>query len=90
MPASCGPKDLLIKVREGRTAIEGHPVMPIPLWLLVGFAKPDCGREAAAPRSFTFEIPTGDLVLNGRALILVNPLTRGPDTPALPFQWLNQ
>jgi hypothetical protein len=90
VPASCGPKDLLIQVREGRTAIEGQPVTSIPLWLLVGFAKPDCGREAPDPRSFTFEIPTGDLVLNGRVLILVNSLTRGPDAPALPFQRLDQ
>jgi hypothetical protein len=90
VPVSCGPNDLLIEVREGRTAMEGHPVTPIPLWLLVGFAKLDCGREAAASRSFAFEIPTGDLVLNGRVLILVNPLTRGPGAPALPFQRLNQ
>jgi hypothetical protein len=89
LPAECGPEDLQIDIREGRTAIEGQLVAPVPLWLQVGLAKPECGREATTTHAVGFEIPSSDLVLDGRVMILVNPLIRGSDRSARPFQRLS-
>jgi hypothetical protein len=81
LPPGCSPRDVSIKIIEGRgvTAAK-QSVTPVPLWVMVLTDGVACQSGAPADGAIELAAPLRSLILQNRQLHLVNPLLP-PGTP---------